>query len=52
MAAKFKSMYKRDPIGVAKIRNTLFGKADPASSNSRKFLPDRTLDIYAPTGSK
>jgi ATPase family associated with various cellular activities (AAA) len=52
MAAKFKSMYKRDPIGVAKIRNTLSGKADPASSNSRKFLPDRTLDIYAPIGSK
>jgi hypothetical protein len=52
MAAKFKSMYKRDPIGIAKIRNSLSGKADPVSSNSRKFLPDRTLDIYASVGSK
>jgi hypothetical protein len=48
VASKFKSMYKRDSIGVAKIRNTLSGRADPASSNSRKFLPDRHIDIYAP----
>jgi ATPase family associated with various cellular activities (AAA) len=47
-ALVFNSMYKRDPRKVLEIRNTLTNKADPASSGSRKFLPDRQIDIYAP----
>jgi ATPase family associated with various cellular activities (AAA) len=48
VALKFKSMYKRDAKKILEIRNTLKDKADPASSGSRKFLPTRKLDIYAP----
>jgi ATPase family associated with various cellular activities (AAA) len=47
-ALKFKSMYRRDARKILEIRNTLADKADPASSGSRRFLPDRQLDIYAP----
>jgi SpoVK/Ycf46/Vps4 family AAA+-type ATPase len=48
---RFKSMYKRNPIKVHDIRNALIKTADPASSNSRKFLPDRKIDIWAPVKS-
>ena len=44
----FNSMYKRDKKKIHEIRNMLVEKADPASSGSRKFLPDRQLDPYAP----
>jgi ATPase family associated with various cellular activities (AAA) len=44
----FKSMYKRDKKKIHEIRNMLVDKADPASSGSRKFLPDRHLNAYAP----
>jgi SpoVK/Ycf46/Vps4 family AAA+-type ATPase len=47
-ALNFKSMYRRDRLKIVEIRNTLSNKADPASSGSRRFLPDRQLDIYAP----
>lgn len=47
-SVRFKSMYKRNPIKVHDIRNALIKTADPASSNSRKFLPDRKIDIWAP----
>jgi SpoVK/Ycf46/Vps4 family AAA+-type ATPase len=45
-AIKFNSMYKRDPLKVADIRNALVGKADSSSSGSRLFLGDRELDIW------
>jgi hypothetical protein len=44
----FKPMYKRDKKKIHEIRNMLVDKADPASSGSRKFLPDRHLDPYTP----
>ena len=44
----FNSMYKRDKKKIHEIRNMLVEKADPASSGSRKFLPDRQLDPYTP----
>ena len=44
----FNSMYKRDKKKIHDIRNMLVDKADPASSGSRKFLPDRHLDPYTP----
>lgn len=47
-ALHFNSMYKRDPRKVLEIRNTLNNKADPASSGSRSYLPERQIDIYAP----
>jgi SpoVK/Ycf46/Vps4 family AAA+-type ATPase len=47
-ALAFNSMYKRDKKKIHEIRNMLVEKADPASSGSRKFLPDRHLDPYVP----